>query len=315
MSFRQIVRKIKKALKSLPEITTKSTNTLVGKIQGEQIVEVAGVRYRKIKLRIVDNTTIDTESQLEWLSDLLAKKQHVIEVLIEHNELKKTKITHLQTELNNHKNKYHSLQLKWDREKELIVNEMNEKQDNYISLQKQYLHQIDELTNKLNSRTTFQYFPLFMEAENNSLKINNKILTDKLSEKVKTKSPDNWRLIKEDFETTIIAQLKTIGILEAKLSGTDSVCDNDILTGKQTKAFNFKRGRSVTIKDMEIKITERNNNIKDLHIQNTLLRVQIASEQKAKDKEIGELHLQIKNQQERLDELAKTLLHEYEVEC
>ena len=80
MSFRQIGRSIKQALQSIPVTGTKITNTLVGKIENENIVEVKGVRYRKIKLRIVDNASLDTEKQIERLLDIIARRNHKIEL-------------------------------------------------------------------------------------------------------------------------------------------------------------------------------------------------------------------------------------------
>ena len=177
-----------------------------------------------------------------------------------------------------------------------------------------FFYQINELNRKINLTPSFPSEPDLTRAENNLLKNKIKRLTEKLSIKGLTEIPVNWEHLKDEYETTIMAQTKTIGMMAAKLNGTDYVCINNGLTAKHSRDFKLKRDRSITIRDLELIITERNNNIKELHIQNTLLSVQIISELKAKDKEIDDLHLQLKEQQVKLDELANTSLHEYEIE-
>ena len=59
MHFRQIGRSIKEAFKAIPVPAAKKTientgieNTVVGEILAEDIVQIKGVSYKKIKLRI-----------------------------------------------------------------------------------------------------------------------------------------------------------------------------------------------------------------------------------------------------------------------
>ena len=64
MSFTIIKNRIKDAIKKTTANTVEFKNTLVGKIENENIVEIDGESYRKIKLRIVEKTNPETEEQI-----------------------------------------------------------------------------------------------------------------------------------------------------------------------------------------------------------------------------------------------------------
>jgi len=297
MSFRQIGRNIKNALQSIPETGTKITNTLVGKIENENIVEVKGVRYRKIKLRIVDNASPDTEKQIERLLDKLARRNHRIEVLFEYNQIKKQKIIDLQNELHIQTNNLHLENVKLHKENLKLIQELNDQQIDFNNQQSKYLSQIEQLNKRLNNNNHFQFVPYQMKAENDLLKMKNKKLVEQLSEKIIPDIPENWNYKKEEYEATINAQLKTIAKLEARLNDVDHINKNNVLTPKQIKAISKNNKTDLTIKDLEFKLTDRNTKIKDLHLQASILKQEFASQLKMKNKEIALLQTKKINKQ------------------
>ena len=297
MSFRQIGRSIKQALQSIPVTGTKITNTLVGKIENENIVEVKGVRYRKIKLRIVDNASLDTEKQIERLLDIIARRNHKIELLVEFNEIKKQKIINLQNELRIQTNNCHLENVKLHRANLHLIQELNDQQLDFNNQQSKYLSQIEQLNRRMNKKDSFQFVPYEMKAENDSLKLKNKKLVEQLSEKIIPDIPENWNHKKEEFESIINAQLKTIAMLEARLNDVDHINKNNVLTPKQIKSISKNNKTNLTIRDLEFKLTDRNTKIKDLHLQASILKQEFASQLKMKNKEIALLQTKKINKQ------------------